>query len=59
MSRSEIRMEQNREQMLDTLISKYGFESEPVLYFTKWAWDNIHNMQIYFETAMNWHFWDE
>lgn len=59
MSRSEIRMEQNREQMLNILISKYGFESEPVLYFAKYAWSNIYNMQIYFETAINWHFWDE
>ena len=59
MSRSEIRMEQNREQMLNTLISKYGFESEPVLYFAKYAWSNIYNIGIYFETAMNWHFWDE
>lgn len=59
MSRKEIERENKREQMLNTLINKYGFESEPVLYFAKWAWDNINNMQIYFETAMNWHFWDE
>ena len=37
MSRAEIRMEQEREQMLNELITKYGFESEPTLYFAKYA----------------------
>ena len=58
MSRQEIAREQKRDQMLDQLIKKYGHESDPVLYFTKWAFSNIHNMEIYFETAMNWRFWE-
>lgn len=56
MSRAEIRMEQEREQMLNELITKYGFESEPTLYFAKYAWKDLYNSHIYFETAINWHF---
>jgi len=56
MSRAEIRMEQEREQMLNELIIKYGFESEPTLYFAKYAWKDLYNSHIYFETAINWHF---
>ena len=52
MSRAEIRMEQEREQMLNELITKYGFES----YFAKYAWKDLYNSRIYFETAINWHF---
>lgn len=60
MSRREIAMEQRREQMLNTLIKKYGFESEPVLYFAKYAWKDINNAERYFKTAMSWVFdWDE
>ena len=56
MSRAEIRIEQEREQMLNELITKYGFESEPTLYFAKYAWEDLYNSHIYFETAINWHF---
>lgn len=56
MSRAEIKMEQEREQMLNELITKYGFESEPTLYFAKYAWQDIYNKDIYFNTAINWHF---
>jgi len=56
MSRAEIRMEQEREQMLNELITKYGFESEPTLYFAKYAWQDIYNKDIYFNTAICWHF---
>jgi len=56
MSRAEIKMEQEREQMLNELITKYGFESEPTLYFAKYAWKDLYNSHIYFETAINWHF---
>ena len=56
MSRAEIRMEQEREQMLNELIKKYGFESEPTLYFAKYAWKDIYNKDIYFNTAICWHF---
>lgn len=60
MSRAELRMVEERDKMLDELITKYGFESEPTLYFAKWAWQDIHNAKIYFETAINWVFnWDE
>ena len=58
-SRREIAAEQEREQMLDKLIHKFGFESEPTLYFAKWAWKDIANRKRYFETAFNWVFnWD-
>ncbi len=56
MSRKELNMIKVRKQMLDTLITRYGFESAPTLYFAKWAWENPHNMSVYFQTAMNWHF---
>ena len=56
MSRKEIAMETKREEMLNELISKYGFESEPTLYFAKWAWFDIYNMNKYYETAINWIF---
>lgn len=56
MSMREIKMVQDREQMLNQLITKYGFESEPTLYFAKWAWKDIYNSRIYFNTAINWHF---
>ena len=60
MSRNEIAMVQDRDNKLDELIRKFGFESEPVLYFAKWAWKDIYNMNRYFETAINWIFnWDE
>jgi hypothetical protein len=59
MSRREIAMETKREEMLNELIHRYGFESEPTLYFAKWAWEDINNMDRYFETASNWIFnWD-
>lgn len=56
MSRTEIRMEQERDQMLNQLITKYGFESEPTLYFAKYAWEDIYNRKTYFNTAINWCF---
>ena len=56
MSRREIAMETERDAMLNELISKYGFESEPTLYFAKWAWFDINNMKKYFEIAINWKF---
>ena len=60
MSRAEIKMVEERDKMLDELINKYGFESEPTLYFAKWAWKDIYNMDRYFETAINWIFnWGE
>ena len=60
MSRAEIRMEQEREQMLNELITKYGFESEPTLYFAKYAWKDINNAKVYYKTASNWIFnWNE
>ena len=59
MSRAEIRMEQEREQMLNELIKRYGFESEPTIYFATWAWKDIYNMERYFETAINWKFLEE
>ena len=49
-------MEERRNHMLNTLITRYGFESAPTLYFAKWAWMTPSNMDIYFQTAMNWHF---
>lgn len=59
-SRREIAMETKRENLLSQLITKFGFESEPTLYFAKWAWKDINNMDRYFETASNWIFnWDE
>lgn len=59
MSRREIAMEEKREEMLNELIHRYGFEAEPTLYFAKWAWKDIYNMKIYFRTAMNWKFEEE
>ena len=60
MSRNEIAMMQDRDNKLDELIRKFGFESEPVLYFAKWAWEDIYNMNHFFEIAINWVFnWDE
>jgi len=56
MSRREIAMETKRDEMLNELISKYGFESEPTLYFAQWAWFDINNMNKYFEIAINWKF---
>ena len=44
------------DEMLNELITKYGFESEPTLYFAKYAWKDLYNSRIYFETAINWHF---
>lgn len=58
-SRREIAMETKREKMLNELISRYGFESEPTLYFAKWAWKDINNMSKYYETAINWRFIEE
>lgn len=59
MSRREIVMVTKRERLMDQLIKKYGFESEPTLYFAEWAWKDINNMNRYFETASNWIFnWD-
>ena len=43
-SRREIAMETKREIRLSQLITKYGFESEPTLYFAEWAWKDINNM---------------
>lgn len=60
MSRNEIAMVQDRDSKLDELIRKFGFESEPTLYFAKWAWKDLYNYKKYFETAINWKFnWDE
>ena len=59
MSRREIAMETKRENLLNQLIIKFGFESEPTLYFAKWAWFDINNMDRYFETAINWKFIEE
>ena len=59
MSRREIAMETKRENLLNQLITKFGFESEPTLYFAKWAWEDINNMDRYFETAINWRFIEE
>ena len=56
MGRQELAKMAEREKMLDTLIQKYGFESEPVLYFAKWAWKDLYNTKIYFNTALNWRF---
>ena len=56
MSRAEIKLVEERDKMLDELITKYGFESEPTLYFAKWAWFDIYNMNKYYETAINWIF---
>ena len=53
-SRREIAMETKRENLLNQLITKFGFESEPTLYFAKWAWFDINNMDRYFKTAINW-----
>ena len=58
-SRREIAIETKREEMLNELISRYGFESEPTLYFADWAWKDIYNMGKYYETAINWKFGDE
>jgi len=58
MTRREIAMEAKREEMLNKLITKFGFESEPTLYFAKWAWQFPNNAEIYFQTAMNWKFWN-
>lgn len=54
MSRANIAREERRNSMLNTLITKYGFESEPVLYFQKYAWKDIYNIERYFKTALNW-----
>lgn len=51
-------MKVEREEMLNKLIAKFGFESEPTLYFAKWAWQFPNNAEIYFQTARNWKFWD-
>ena len=56
MSRREIKMVEDRERMLNNLIAKYGFESEPVLYFSKFAWIDIHNAERYYKIAINWRF---
>lgn len=48
--------EELRDKHLQTLINKYGFESEPTLYYSKWAWKDIWNEKIYFQTAMGWIF---
>ena len=29
------------------------------LYFAEWAWEDINNMDRYFETAINWRFIEE
>ncbi len=58
MARREIIMEAKREEMLNKLIVKFGFESEPTLYFAKWAWQFPRGAEIYFQIAMNWKFWD-
>ena len=56
MSRNEIKKMVEREQLLDILIKKYGMESEPVIYFSTWAWKDIYNMEKFFNTAINWKF---
>ena len=58
-SRREIAMETKREIRLSQLITKYGFESEPTLYFAEWACKDIDNMDRYFNTAINWRFIEE
>lgn len=53
-------LEERREHLLDNLIKKYGFEAEPTVYFATYAWKDIHNMDRYYSTAINWVFnWDE
>ena len=60
MGRAEIAKVEKRESLLNQLIHKFGFESEPTLYFAKWAWIDIYNMDKYFNVAINWTFdWDE
>lgn len=59
MTRVEIKREEKREEMLNELIQKYGFEAEPTLYFAKWAWKDIYNMEKYFNVAINWKFLEE
>ncbi len=56
MSRRELAMIIEREEMLTILIMKYGDESEPVLFFREHAWKSISNRDIYFNIAMNWTF---
>ena len=56
MSRRELAMVTEREEMLNTLITKYGHESEPVLFFAEHAWKSISNREVYFKIAMNWVF---
>ena len=58
-SRREIALETKREIRLSQLITKFGFESEPTLYFAEWAWKDINNMDRYFKTAINWRFIEE
>jgi len=50
------RQQREYEAMMDTLIRKYGFESEPVLYFGRCAEKDMYNIKVYFTTALNWHF---
>ena len=50
MSRREIAMETKRENLLNQLTT---------LYFAKWAWEDINNMDRYFKTAINWRFIEE
>jgi len=56
MSRRELAMIIEREEMLTILVMKYGHESEPVLFFTEHAWKSISNRDVYFKIAMNWVF---
>lgn len=51
--------EERRVAHLQALITKYGFESEPTLYYSTWAWKDIYNEQRYFDTAMTWRFEEE
>lgn len=55
-SRKDIMMINRRTELLNILVEKYGKESEPTLYFAKWATEDIYNMDIYFSTAINWIF---
>ena len=60
MARAELKKVMEREEMLEALIKRFGMESEPTLYFAKWAWKDLNNAKVYYKTASNWVFnWDE
>ena len=60
MSREEIAIANAIEKELNEVITKYGFESEPTIYYATNADKSPRNHSIYYEVAMNWHFdWEE